>query len=329
MAIPKEQRAELISAIDHILYYLIQPMRKDAIEDDVISRKLQKTEDKITNILLDAWSAQSGLAYEKAVNELKKAGKELSEVQSAEIAAGLEDILSKGMLEVVIKDNKLVDHIYYAYDMVGKQTAKKLKVPYAFTIIDQESKDWLQKNTLFWIGQYYDQHVRDGITQTVIEYAINQGQDYWTVGQKIKELLGGTYDVPPKYLPEYFLRAEQYWEGLASAAVTRASVFSQIEPMATADVATYEIINVRDKRLCPLCRHMGGKTFTIEQAADLRDKIISAKNPDDIKNIQAWRKLSDVKDWDRDTLAANGMQLPIYHYSCRCDIIVSTFKDYG
>lgn len=189
-------------------------------------------------------------------------------------------------------------------------------------------KKWLDNDFTFWIGNFYNSFIQSAVTSTVIEYAINQGQNAWVTGQRVKDVISGIYDIPPKYLPGSYIRSEAYWQGLATEAITRSAVFGVIEPMLAAEVETYEIINAGDERVCPLCRHMNGKTFSIQHAVELRDNFLNSTTPTEVKTIHPWRTLKEVKDWDEATLAANGMQLPSFHFFCRCDIVAKTFKEY-
>jgi len=319
----KGHALRLVDDLEYIVGYLV---RKDSSARDAY-KKLKELEDSLASKLTQLWQGQSAAATKVMVDYLKKYGKQLTETHAQAAAAGLKLYMGKGFVKAT-KDEDLVSHIFYSYDMVGKQTAKVLDVPYAFTFVDKNMMTWLDKDFNFWIGNFYNTFIQDAVTLTVQEYAINQGQNAWTTGQRIKDVINGQYEIPPKYLPGSYIRAEAYWQGLATNAITRAAVFGAIEPMLAAEVETYEIINAGDERVCSLCRHMNGKTYSINHAVDLRDKFLSATSPVEVKTIHPWRSLKQVKDWDQATLAANGMQLPDFHFHCRCDIVAKTFKEY-
>jgi len=283
-------------------------------------------EHRVNLIISRTWEEKVKEATAKAVEILEIGA--ITAVAAKAVSASLEQILGMGFVVSAVKDTKLIDHIQYAYDMAGKRTAKKLKLPYAFTFVDEEAKAWLSKDMTYWIGQYYNDHIKEAVTKTVIRYAVEEGQNAWTTGQRIKDILAGTYEVPPGYLPGSYIRAEAYWEGLASNAITRATVFGSVERYAQADVTEYEILTAKDERVCPICGHMHGKKFSIEQAVQLRDKVLNAKSPEDIKRINPWPKLSEIQDMDTDDLAASGMQLPPFHFRCRCTVKATKFKEY-
>gem|GEM_PF-3372583 len=316
------ERLQLADDIDYILEYLV---RKEASPD--IARRLYQIEQELTSLLNKFWNAKSKKAAEMVIKALKIYGKKLTALHAEVIANKLEEPMSHELVKVV-RDRKLIDHVMYAYDMVGKQTAKELQLPYALTFVDKQAKEWLAKDMTYWIGQYYNNHIKEAVTSAVVEYAIEQGQGPWATGQRIKDILAGTYEIPPKFMPKAYIRAEAYWQGLANNAITRAAVFGRIEPMVAADVETYEIINANDTRVCPLCRFMNGKRFSMQHAVEMRNKFLSAENPEDIKTIHPWRTLKEVKEWDDAKLAANGMSLPDYHFHCRCTIIATTFREY-
>lgn len=318
-------KSGIIKLRDDLDFILDRLVRKEVGPD--IYQQLYGLEQRVSRLMSQLWQSKTEKAAKLVLGYLQQYGKELNTLQAQAIAQGLNVVMGKELVTAV-KDTKLIDHIHYAYDMAGNATATKLQLPYALTFVDQKAKDWLAKDTTYWMGNFYNQFIKDAVTATVTEYAINQGQPYSVVGQKIKEVIAGNFPIPPKYLPGSYIRAEGYFSGLASNAVTRATIFGRIEPMVAAEVETYEILNAGDARVCPLCRHMNGKTFSISHAVDMRDKYLAATTPDDIKNIGQWRTLKEVKDWDVAQLAASGMSIPPFHFMCRCDIVVSTFAEY-
>lgn len=319
MTLTKTERQELAQVIDDIFAYLGVPICKESASDyEALRRRLEQ---KIARAIQQAWEAETEEAYEEAVRLLEQYSRELDKLHAGKIADELGAFMSGRLIQVVI-DKKIVDHIYYAYDMAGERTAKHLKLPYALTFMDERAKDWLTKDMIYWIGNFYDDFIKEAVTGTVIQYAIEEGQDYWTTGQRIKEVLVGTYEIPPKYLPASYIRAEAYWKLLASNAVTRATVFGRIEPMLAADVKEYEILTAEDERVCPLCGRMHGKKFKIAHAVELRDRILNAETPEDIKTIHPWHKTQEIESWEPEALARIGMALPPFHGTCRCDIVV-------
>lgn len=321
---PTEKR-DLADAIDYILDYIGMPVSVSKAKTPDYGKKLLALEKKIAAALKKAWAAKTKEAVNKAVEALQDLGDQLSEMHAEIIANGLGEILGRQFVETV-KD-ELVKHIVTAYDMVGRQTAKELEIPYAFTLVDQKAIDWLTKDMTYWVGAYYNTFVKNAVTAGVKEYAVKQGQDAWTTGQRLKEVIGGE-KVPPNFVPHGYVRVEQYFEGLACNAITRATVFGRIEPMLQADVETYEIISAGDSRVCWLCHEMDGKTFSIQEAVKIRDAMLNAQNPDDIKAIHPWPKLEEVKGKSEGELAKAGIALPDFHFFCRCDYVASSFTYY-
>jgi len=313
--------SNLAKALDNFL----EQMEKRSTVDYEARRR--RVEQKINQIIQQAWTAQTEKAYKEAVKLLKKYGNELTELNAQAIAEGIAPAMSNELVQIVA-DKGLVDHVHYAYDMAGQRTAAWLKLPYALTFVDQQAKDWLSKDTVYWIGNFYDHFIREAVTKTVIQYAVEEGQNYWTTGQRIKEVLAGTYEIPPKYLPTTYVRAEAYWQLVSCEAVTRATVFGSIEPMLAADVEEYEILTAEDERVCPLCGRMHGKKFKIGHAVKLRDKFLGAKTPEAVKTAHPWNKVQEIDSWEPEALAGIGMALPSFHANCRCDIVVSEFKEY-
>ncbi len=321
-----EERLQAINNIDYILEFIGIPVAKRAKKEPDWETQKRLLEAKVNHIISRSWEEKVKESTAKAIEILEIGG--VTAAAAKVISGALEPILGLGLTARVVTDTKLIDHVLYAYDMAGRRTAKLLKLPYALTFVDEKAKAWLTKDLIYWIGQYYNEHIKEAVTKTVIQYAIEEGQNAWTTGQRIKDILTGTYEIPPDYLPRSYIRAEAYWEGLASNAITRATVFGSVEQWVQAEVTEYEILTAEDERVCSICGHMHGKKFTIEQAVGLRDKTLNAKSPEDIKEINPWPKLSEIKDWDSDKLAAGGMQLPPFHFHCRCDVVATEFKEY-
>lgn len=304
--------------------FLDQIEKRSTVGYEVRRRQL---ENKINQVIQRAWVAQTEKARKQAVRLLEQYGRQLEKLDAQAIADGLAPVMGSELVQVVA-DEGLVDHVHYAYDMAGVRMAKQLKLPYALTFVDQRARDWLVKDTVYWIGNFYNEHIRDAVTKTTIQYAIEEGQNYWTTGQRIKEVLAGTYDIPPKYLPASYVRAEAYWQLVSCEAVTRATVFGSIEPMLAADVEEYEILTAEDERVCPLCGRMHGKKFKIKHAVELRDKFLNSKTPEDAKLVHPWHRIQEIDSWEPEALARKGMSLPSFHGHCRCDIVVSKFREY-
>lgn len=300
--------------------FLDRVEKRSAIDYEMQRRRLEQ---KINQIIQQAWAAQTEKAFKEAVRLLEQYSRQLEKLDAQAIADGLAPVMSGELVQVAVS-NKLVDHIHYTYDMAGQKTARQLKLSYAFTFTDQRAKDWLVKDTIYWIGNFYNDFIKNAVIKTVIQYAVKEGQDQWTTGQRIKEILAGTYEIPPKYLPASYIRAEAYWELVAGNATTRATVFGSIEPMLQADVKEYEIITAADERVCPICSRMNGKKFKIEHAVELRDKLLNAKTPEDVKTIHPWYRAQEIDSWEPEALARKGMALPPFHGLCRCDIVALT-----
>jgi len=93
-------------------------------------------------------------------------------------------------------------------------------------------------------------------------------------------------------------------------------------------VTNYEISEQLDNRICPVCRRMHGKTFSIPQAKSRLSTIFASENPADIKDLAPWPSQSKagLREFDRLSdadLAARGWSMPPFHPLCR-GILVKT-----
>ncbi len=91
---------------------------------------------------------------------------------------------------------------------------------------------------------------------------------------------------------------------------------------------------------CPVCSHMDGKIFTVQQGAAQMSKELAAKSPDDIKSAHPWigvpKMISLSKTPGKASVAQSGrlakagFSLPPFHGRCRCAVDIeedATFTD--
>jgi len=327
--------------LDHVLAHmgLPWPVIKEraaggSVNPASYERALKSLEEDINNILQNIWNEQSkkaGAQVDFYLKALKNAGKKLDKLQAEIIANNIGHLMGKEMAQLA-EDKGVTQKIITSYNMAGQATSKILSVPYALTIKDENAMAMLKKDMMFWVGNYYNQSLRDAVSTVVYAFSLSEGLGHWQTGQFIEDILGGKYPIPADYLPNSYVRAEAYWQGLATNVVTRATVLGRIEPMLQADVEEYEIIDAGDARVCPVCKAMSGKKFTIQHAVELRDKMLSAKDPVAIKEVHPWpeqKYAKDIKNADSKQLAAVGLALPDYHFFCRCDYVAVSFRQYN
>lgn len=112
--------------------------------------------------------------------------------------------------------------------------------------------------------------------------------------------------------------------GLVSALHT--SRLSAYGFMVEADVRgldRYEINAQLDKRICPVCEVLDGRSFPVESARRLLTAALGADDPQDLKTLQPWppqdaRSVDEIAAMSEDDLIARGWNVPPLHPFCRC-----------
>lgn len=321
----KEERRELAASIDYILGFLLYvPVNKEAHAENKLYgvggqlvaniESLGRVEKKLANVLLQGWNSQAQKAITKGAAFIQSLEGDIDEKEVKLLLSIISQEMGPGMQALTQEQvTNLVGTSYLlGRKLVGKQVGIKPKL----ALVDEQARQWLASNTVFWVGDYYESQLGETIAGAVRHLAIEQGLGRDEVGKQLKSMLG-----------DQFKRSDTYWRGLAATTVERGRNFGGVQSMVDAKVEEYEILAVMDERTSPICQFMNGKVFRVEHAVALRDAVMNAKSPEDIKTIHPWRQVKDVQGWDAKKLATGGMALPPYHYLCRTTYIVSSFSD--
>lgn len=190
----------------------------------------------------------------------------------------------------------------------------------SFNLVDQKALKVLNQHNIYWVGENYGNNLYDSV-QKIGNEIIAQGLSKTEAGALFEKELSNK-------LQKY---GSQYWEGFANHVVTRSREMGRVEGYMKAGIVRYEIVAVLDDRTSPICWEMNGRTFEVEKAVNLRDAIINADKPQDVKEIAPWRTpeqiaaaagVETMKEIDTADLPP-GMELPPYHFRCRTRTMVS------
>ena len=321
----KRDRREAAEAIDCILDFLGLGIRKaDPLEEKLFGRwaahveaseaSIVKVEAALEKLLLGSWSAQAQQAIKEAAKVVESFSGPLTQNEVQLILAAVAKAMGPDFASLTKEDaTRLVGT---AYLLGRKVTAQAVGLKPKLAVVDEAARSILTEHTVFWIGQHYDAALGGEIAGIVRELALESGLGRVEVGRKLKEALGGV-----------FPKSDAYWRGLAATTVTRARAMGAVQSLVEAEVEEYEIMAMLDERTCELCAHLNGKTFRTEHAVALRDALLDANTPEDVKQIHPWRTLKEIEDWDEEKLARGGLSTPPYHFNCRCTYVAKTFKE--
>ena len=297
----KEERRELARAIDYILSYMFVPVCKKTGEVERLERRLKET-------LGRQWNEQVKKAIETALEQLRQLGDPLTPEKIDMVMKSLEYHLGPTMAASTAE--KVAALVAAAYMHGREEFARELNIEVSLNQVDERAKELLTQHTIYWAGNYYSEQLDEAIAGTVRELAIEQGLGREEVGKALKEMLG----------EQFKGRSDAYWRGLAANAITRARNMGAIESMVEAEITEYEVLAVMDERTSAICREMNGRIIKVEQAVRLRNALLDAKSPEDVKKIAPWLKLEDIRGKPTGTLPV-GMAFPPYHFHCRSTVV--------
>lgn len=295
------QRRELALAIDGLLDALWIPVAVEKAEG-----RISPIEAQLADLLAGTWTRQ----FDKALDALTAmfAGA-TGEITAAEVEAALA-LLARMLgpdLAGITADQagKLVGLGYLS----GRNgLAKSLDVKPTLSLADRRAQEILSHHTVYWIGNHYDDALRAGIEKTVQETAITYGAGRAAVGKALKEALGHVAD-----------RSDVYWRGLAAVTMTRSRSLGAVQSLVEAGWEEYEVLAVMDERTSDVCRRMNGRIFRVERAVELRDALLAAKTPEDVKTLAPWLPAKKIKGPTEDL--PGGLALPPYHFHCRTTVV--------
>lgn len=221
--------------------------------------------------------------------------------------------------------------------------ARPAAVP-RFDVVDANAARALGDRQVFWIGEHYDDHLSELISETANETLVTGGGSRRAAAvameERVRRALGTV-----RYPGGFSGSGAQYMEGLAANAATVARAYGQLRSFAQIGITKYTIVNPNDSRTCPTCAYMDGKVFEVQQGLDQIRAEQAAREPNDIRRAHPWLKLGALRAIsptpgrvtgragarDSGKLAAAGQALPPYHFKCRCavdiDDSVTSFSD--
>lgn len=270
--------------------------------------KYDKLSDTLKDILFDEWNAHQKEAVNDLIRRINAGDGKLTADELDASLLELGETLGRSVGEAVRSEaKKVITHSY------GTGQEQILGILPSYNVVDLDAIKWLGKDTVYWIGSYYDKHVRTNI-QTSATEAIREGVGREEAGaifkKKFKEELG---------------RSNRYFEGLANHVITRSREFGNVEGYVKAGIKKLRVKAIMDNRTSDICKQMNGRIITVNKAVKLRDGLMSAKKPEDVKDIAPWMKPSEIKG-KRTSQLPVGMSLPPYHFSCRTRT-VAVFDD--
>lgn len=199
-----------------------------------------------------------------------------------------------------------------------------------FDLVDEAAIEALQQDQFIWIAGHYERNVRDAVREKVreaVEAGVGRREMAAAVAAAVKEVVANFS------LPAGFKGSDQdYFEGVAANVATNARVRGKLRSFEQLGVTTYVLVNPMDNRTSPICLHLNGKVFSVQNGLDQVAAEAGATSPEDVKSVHPFLTMGqilaispsagDAGLEDSQALADAGVALPPFHMRCRTTVDV-------
>lgn len=108
----------------------------------------------------------------------------------------------------------------------------------------------------------------------------------------------------------------------SSLHTSRLSVYGYTVEANALNITTYQVSEVLDRRTCPVCETMNGKTFQTEWASQSIQSILAIDDPDTLRSVQPWPRqdpesVKALSQMSNKELVESNWHIPPYHPLCR------------
>lgn len=224
-----------------------------------------------------------------------------------------------------ILDEHIIFFTFTGVQMTREQVSRIRKQD-PFDVVDETAVAALSEQQLFWIDQYWSDHLSRRISATVADEMLGSGLGREQAGEIMKKVISGEF--PGVSVPKTFRGTpDDYFQMLAGTVRNRATNMGSIAEMVEAKITTYRIDAILDNRTSEVCQMLNGQTFTVEQGRQHVERTLAVRDPEEFKSIAGWRTPEEVESLmnanrsDSDAmsmaLSSAGLTLPPYHARCR------------
>jgi hypothetical protein len=267
-------------------------------------------EPRFVELLFSEWGKATSGAVKKA---LKILSLRTGDVSDREVDAALNEVQKHIDKEFPAGVSPtLPDLITKSYKRGRDPIFRKHQLKAIWAKPDIEAIDWLTDHHMYWIGGYYDKRVSGAIAETIAE-GMKQGLSRKDIGKTLKEFFDDYPGVGHK--------PDTYWRGLAANGMNRSRNFGLVGGYEEVGVTVLVTLVVVDKRTSDICLAMVGREIPVAKAARQRDRMMEAKDPEDIKDIARWPTLDEIKGKADSTVLRAGIIMPPYHFHCRTTVV--------
>lgn len=348
---------------EKIFFNLSEKLEKATKDND--GAKINRIEKGLTRVLVKSWNVTSNKAINAALRTIPKNEKRFSQKNADKLIASLEksyngiERKTKTRVEIDIKNIYIINKQsasrkfkkknkklfftglnldlttmklnHHTYPVKSWDSSKEFKKQAEFGLIDAAAWENLARLENVSIGDHYPKTskvtVSNSIQKNVIEKGLNNKDASLFLKQDLTAKLGGNVSgALPSSIAKGQASVNAYFEGLNATNVTWARNFSQINQMNYVGITQVIFNAIIDRLTSQVCAQMDGRVFTIEQSLVHQDKVLGAKDVEEVQGVApftrnlsafgvgAGEKLKDAKT--SSALAKAGVIVPPLHFRC-------------
>ncbi len=301
----RDQAAAALEVVDNILGLTCCCCVRKAGEGDPLPG-----EDELLELLLVEWAKGSKAATRTALKLIGEKWPKLSDDDVRKVLKVLDSGLQKGFVASVGAD--LPGIMEVGYRTAKKGVADKVNAAFLWEAVDKKATAWLGEHHMFWVGDYFNRHVSDGLAE-VVQAGMSKGLGRNDIAKEIK----GFFD----QYPGVTNRPVNYWRGMAANGMNRSRQFGLLGGYENVGVRELEIMAVMDERTSPVCRELNGRIIPVSAGLKQRDKLMAAKNPEDVKDLAPWLSVDQIAGKSTKSVIKKGVAMPPYHFHCRTTVV--------
>jgi hypothetical protein len=298
-----------------------------------------KVEERMRKVITAAWQGVASKTLTSALSTLRKGPYTQKRINAflAKFGLKLKDPLTR---EQIIFIEKRVDEIYRIAKRIG---AKEAKFKPVFDLVDRRAVRAINKQQVFWVGDFYSDKLSARIQAVSNDVLLNQGLSHGEaaeeLGKALRQELGlveGVTDATkyaPKLPARYAGKSELYLRQVASTAAHQARTFGRLTAYQQGGIKRMRITNPNDDRTGRVCRAMVGQIITVAAGVNQMNQILSAKTPKAVKAVAPWLTGKQVEGIiggakvgspaaTRSLESSDATLIPPYHSLCRSELIV-------
>ena len=263
------------------------------------AKKAAKLESQLFITLQNGWRGSAEQAISQATRLVLRGAGDVTEEELDQVLASLGQRMGPGFAAAVMpKVGSTLTSSYKLGRTMFDRDEPKAKAA-KFNVTDQRAVDWLERDANFWVGTAYDRQLGADIAATAKSLMLEGGLGRKAAGRELEKLLGD------KVLDQSVVGRKGYFAGLAAVAATRARSFGTVEGLVHGGIERLEIVAVMDERTSDICRELNGRIIDVADAVAVRDRLLDAESPEDVKLVTPWISAD---------LAAQGVALPSFHF---------------